>query len=129
VDAEVLERLIDEGSDPELAELSGPFDPVEIARAVAADLRRLYGDRLRRVLLFGSWARGDAHPESDIDLLVVLDRLDSPWEELERMDDILDRHSVEHETLVSAMAVAEADLAEPRVPALIRATTEGRTVA
>jgi predicted nucleotidyltransferase len=52
----------------------GPFDPHEIARDVARDLRRLYGDRLSSVLLFGSWARGDAHPESDIDLVVVLDR-------------------------------------------------------
>jgi uncharacterized protein (UPF0332 family) len=77
-----VERQIEARPDPELAEISGPFDPFEIAHEVADDLRRVYGDRLRRVLLFGSWARGDAHPESDIDLLVVLDRLDSPWEEL-----------------------------------------------
>ena len=81
------------------------------------------------MLLFGSWARGDAHPESDIDLLVVLDRVGSPWEELGRMDAILDRHSVRNETVVSAMPVAEVDLAEPTIPALIRATTEGRAVA
>lgn len=129
VDEDVTERAIDERPDPQLVQLSGPFDPLEIARAVAADLRRLYGDRLRRVLLFGSWARGDAHPESDIDLLVVLDRLESPWDELARMDEILDRHSVEHETVVAVMPVAEADLAQPVVPALIRATTEGRAVA
>ena len=129
VDDDVAERAIDERPDPELVELSGPFDPLEIARAVAADLGRLYGDRLRRVLLFGSWARGDAHAESDIDLLVVLDRIDSPWDELERMDEILDRHSVENETVVSAMPVAEADLAEPMRPALIRAIAEGRAVA
>lgn len=127
VDPELAERAMPD--DPELPALSGPFDPDEIARAVAADLRRLYGDRLRRVLLFGSWARGDAHPESDIDLLVVLDRLESPWHELERMEEILDRHSVAHETVVSAMPVAEADLAEPTIPAVIRATIEGRAVA
>jgi predicted nucleotidyltransferase len=129
VDKDVVERVIDGRPDPELTELSGPFDPFEIARAVTADLRRLYGDRLRRVLLFGSCARGDAHPESDLDLLVVLDRVNSPWDELERMDEILDRHSVEHETVVSVMPVAEAELAEPTVPALVRATTEGRAVA
>lgn len=129
VDEEVVEKAISGRPDPELAQLSGPFDPFEIARRVAADLRRLYGDRLRRVLLFGSWARGDAHPESDIDLLVVLDRVDSPWDELERMDEILDRHSVEHETVVSVMPTSEAAITEPTVPALIRAVTEGRAVA
>jgi len=127
VDREAAEREMP--GDPELPELSGPFDPFEIARGVAVDLRRLYGDRLQRVLLFGSWARGDAHPESDIDLLVVLDRVDSPWEELARMDEILDRHSVEHETVVSVIPAAETELAEHTVPALIRAVTEGRVVA
>jgi predicted nucleotidyltransferase len=129
VDEDVVERAIDERPDPELAQLAGAFDPLEIARAAAADLQGLYGARLRRVLLFGSWARGDAHPESDIDLLVVLDRLESPWHELRRMERILDRHSVEWDTVVSAMPVTEADLAQPAVPALIRAVEEGRAVA
>ena len=30
-----------------------------------------------RIILFGSQARGDARPDSDVDLLVVLDRADS----------------------------------------------------
>ncbi len=43
---------------------------------ILADLRRrlaaLYGPRLERVILFGSRARGDAEPDSDIDVMVVL---------------------------------------------------------
>ena len=35
-----------------------------------------FGARLREVVLFGSWARGDAHEESDVDVLVVVDDLD-----------------------------------------------------
>ncbi len=53
------------------------LDRQRVARAVARDLRGIYGERLRDVLLFGSWARGDAHPESDVDLLVVLDEVSS----------------------------------------------------
>jgi uncharacterized protein len=30
-----------------------------------------------RILLFGSWARGEARPESDIDLLVVMPQVDN----------------------------------------------------
>jgi uncharacterized protein len=41
-----------------------------------------FGARLHEVVLFGSWARGDAHEESDVDLLVVVDGLD----ERERRD-------------------------------------------
>ena len=31
-----------------------------------------YGNRLAKIILFGSYARGEAHDESDVDLLVVL---------------------------------------------------------
>jgi predicted nucleotidyltransferase len=129
IEGEVAARELDARQDPEPPELGVAFDPVEIAMAVAEDLRPLYGTRLRRLLLFGSWARGDAHPESDIDLLVVLDEVDSPWEELRRMDEILWRHSYDNDAVISAVPVAERDLDDAAYPLLIRASAEGRAVA
>jgi Uncharacterised protein family (UPF0158)/Nucleotidyltransferase domain len=128
VDKAAAARAIAARSDPELPALSGPFDPHEIARDVARDLRQLYGKRLTRVLLFGSWARGDAHPESDIDLLVVLDRVDSVWDELRRMDPVLWRHSFDNDTVVTALPVAERDVDERKRPVLVRAHAEGLLV-
>lgn len=122
---EDIEEAIRERPDPDLPELSGPFDPYEIAHAVADDLRELYGDRLRKVILFGSWARGDAHPESDIDLLVVLDRVDSSWEELRRMDDILSRHSFDNDTVVTASPVSDPEFETRKTPFLITARADG----
>jgi uncharacterized protein len=44
--------------------------------ALSAEVKRaltdLYGDRLDQVILYGSYARGDFHAESDVDYLVVL---------------------------------------------------------
>jgi predicted nucleotidyltransferase len=40
-----------------------------------AALEARYGKRLREVVLFGSWARGEADEESDVDVLVVIDDL------------------------------------------------------
>ncbi|MGI5820208.1 MAG: nucleotidyltransferase family protein [Armatimonadota bacterium] len=37
----------------------------EALRELKRELEALYGDRLRGLFLFGSHARGDAHPESD----------------------------------------------------------------
>jgi Uncharacterised protein family (UPF0158)/Nucleotidyltransferase domain len=129
LDRQVAEREVLARDDPQLPELAYGFDRTEVAAAVANDLRTLYGTRLRRVLLFGSWARGDAHPESDLDLLVVLDRVESPWEELRRMDEVLWRHSYGADVVISAVPVGEDELREAARPLLIRARAEGRAVA
>lgn len=38
-------------------------------------LSRQFGDRLRRVCIFGSWARGEATERSDLDVAIVVDAL------------------------------------------------------
>ena len=38
------------------------------------------GIRASRAVLFGSWARGEAHEESDIDLVVIAPEFDGEWE-------------------------------------------------
>ena len=45
-------------------------DPVLTRFRAAVDA--LYGDRVERVVLFGSRARGDARPDSDYDVAVFL---------------------------------------------------------
>jgi predicted nucleotidyltransferase len=100
-------------------------DTEAIASAAARELRALYGDRLHRVVLYGSAARGHADPESDVDLLVVLDEMRSSWEERARMDDLLWRVSHAHGTVVSALPVRESDMREPQRPLLIRALADG----
>jgi predicted nucleotidyltransferase len=129
VDRAAAERAIQEREDVELPDPAVVFDAHEVARETAEDLRHLYGNRLREVLLFGSWARGDAHAESDIDLLVVLDEVESVWDELRRMDEALWRHSFENDTVISVVPVGEADLERQATPALIRARAEGQAVA
>jgi predicted nucleotidyltransferase len=52
-----------------------PVSPPEyLPEAIERITRRF--DPLR-IILFGSWARGDARPHSDLDLLVVLPRVEN----------------------------------------------------
>ncbi len=46
----------------------------EITQTVAASARDLYGDRLKKVILYGSYARGDYDAESDIDMMVLVEQ-------------------------------------------------------
>lgn len=57
----------------------------EALREVKERLRETYGDRLRRAILYGSQARGDADEESDVDVLVVLDGpIENSYQEIKR---------------------------------------------
>lgn len=55
-------------------------DPVLVRLRQALDA--VYGNRLDRVVLFGSRARGDAKPHSDYDIAVFLKDPGELWDEL-----------------------------------------------
>lgn len=61
-------------------------DPV--LKRLRAALDALYGDRIERVVLFGSRARGDTHEDSDYDVAVFLENLTDRWQELNRLADV-----------------------------------------
>ena len=37
------------------------------------DIHQLYGNDLKTVILYGSYARGDFGPDSDIDIMILVD--------------------------------------------------------
>ena len=61
-------------------------DPI-LTRLRAA-LTTAYGERLERIVLFGSRARGDAQTESDYDVAVFLRDMADRWSELRRLAQI-----------------------------------------
>jgi predicted nucleotidyltransferase len=48
-------------------------DVQPLLERVKAHLKQCFGDGIEAVLLYGSYARGSATPDSDIDLLVLTD--------------------------------------------------------
>jgi uncharacterized protein len=67
-----------------------PGSPVDdpILKRFRAALAELYGDRLERVVLFGSRARGDAREDSDYDVAVFIKDLGPFWGEVDRLVDV-----------------------------------------
>ena len=60
-----------------------PLDPV-LTRFLAAACA-LYGDRVERVVLYGSRARGDARADSDYDIALFLRAMPDRMEEMRRL--------------------------------------------
>jgi predicted nucleotidyltransferase len=124
IDEATAERLIATRADPppSAAESGG----LRLATDVAQDLREVFGERLQQVLMFGSAARGEAGPDSDLDLLVVLSEGDGDsWSDRAAMDDVLWDHTLRTGTVVSALPVDAGELSNPSRPALIRALADG----
>jgi uncharacterized protein len=65
-----------------------------------------YGNRLRKIILFGSVARGQGTAESDLDLLVVLDGPVDVAAEAKVLTDLLFPLQLESDRYISAKAAA-----------------------
>ena len=52
-----------------------------------SSLQQLYGERLSKLILYGSYARGEAREDSDVDFLVILKDKDiSVFKEIEKIN-------------------------------------------
>lgn len=99
---------------------------------ILAELRRLYestyGDRLVKLVLFGSQARNDAEPDSDIDVMVVLRGQVTAAEERRVTDDAVSRLCLKYDVLISPVYVSEERFVKGGSPLLLNVRREGVAV-
>lgn len=88
-------------------------------------LAKQYGKRLKGVILYGSIARKESTPASDIDLLALLDSPFDYFVELRQLVDILYPTQLESEQLISAKPVLYKDFEMGTVSLYRNAQREG----
>jgi Uncharacterised protein family (UPF0158) len=110
------------------AGLPGLLEAEGLGRRLVEDLRRIYRQRLKRLVIVGPWTRGGAHPEAAVSIVVVVEGMSDRWEEKRRMERVLWRYSVRHDALVSAIPVSPDDLELPLAPQLAAALQTGVSV-
>lgn len=91
----------------------GKEDIQPILDELKAGLQEIYGNRLKQVILFGSFARGEAQPDSDIDVAVVLDDFENSFEEIGRSSELGARVSLDRDVVAQFLFVRQRNLRDP----------------
>lgn len=101
----------------------------EILDELAGGLKNLYGERYRGLVLYGSYARGEADEGSDVDVLLLLKGPVAAGQEITKTVSIVWPISLEAGYTLSVLPVDVEAYREPKEPFLINALKEGMLVA
>ena len=92
-------------------------------------LTAIYGEQLSAVILFGSYARGDAHPpDSDIDVMIVLKSEFDYAEAEKRSSAFIASLCLDYDVLISWVFTSDQKYKESRMPLLLNVRAEGIAV-
>jgi predicted nucleotidyltransferase len=102
--------------------------PANIKRLLA-ELKKgfteLYGERLKAIYLFGSYARGDFDESSDIDVMIVLSDYQSYGAEIDRSGELVSQLSLDYGISISRVIMKELQWQNSDTPLLRNIRMEG----
>jgi uncharacterized protein len=96
-----------------------------ILSSLRLELEQLLDNQLEAIFLYGSQARGDAQPDSDIDILVILNGVFEYFEMIEKTVDITAGLSLEYDVVISTAFTSLDDFNNLQTPFLMNIRREG----
>ncbi len=97
----------------------------QILKEFRTSLEDLYGQRLKNIILYGSWARKQATEDSDIDLAIVLGGNVLAGREIDRIIDIITDINLKFGVLISVYPVSQKDYKTINSPLILNLRKEG----
>jgi predicted nucleotidyltransferase len=86
----------------------------------------IYGDKLKAVYLYGSYARGDYRQGSDVDIMILLSDYRNYWDELRRTSELMGSICLEYDLHVSRVFMTEAKWKQSDTPLLRNIHQDGQ---
>lgn len=99
-----------------------------ILNEVKRRLKKIYGKRLKKIILYGSYARGDADDGSDIDLIILLENMGEPVTEMEKFSESIWKLDLKYDTVISVIPFDVNVFKKRRLPVILNAKREGITI-
>ncbi len=87
-----------------------------------------YGNKVKKVILYGSYAKGNPKEDSDIDIMVVVDNSVNSYKIEEELNEILFDILIEYRKLVSLLVVNEGLFQNYKSPLFSNIKEEGIVV-
>ena len=98
---------------------------IQLVRRIKNYLIERYGEKIKDVILYGSYARGQFTENSDIDILVLVDDTLNPFEVRENLSDLLLDILLDEEELISVIVLPENFFENYNSPFMINVKKEG----
>jgi predicted nucleotidyltransferase len=96
-----------------------------VLRSVKEHLNNVYGDRIKRVMVYGSFAKGDADEESDVDIAVVAADELNPNSVENSLDSLLFQILMEKSELVTVFVIPESKFNTYNSPLILNIKEDG----
>jgi predicted nucleotidyltransferase len=95
-----------------------------IVKELKRDLQELYNAKLKGLYLYGSYARDDADTESDVDILIILEKIGNYSDEIARTSKLVSELSLKYDKTISRVFVSWQDWEEKETPFLLNTRKE-----
>jgi len=84
-----------------------PTNIQKLLSELKKELTRIYGKRLKGIYLYGSYARGENQPGSDVDVMIILASYQRYGDEIKRTSELNARLSLNYDLSVSRLFMTE----------------------
>ena len=89
-----------------------------LIKKLKESLQKIYRENLYELYLYGSYARNNEDPESDIDIAIILKDFSDYWEEIKRTGSIISSLSLEYDVTISPVRIRKEDWLKEDTPFL-----------
>ncbi len=69
-------------------------------------LRKVYGDKLEAIILYGSFAKNKATEDSDIDIAIILKEDINPSKEVDKINDFISDLGLEYDEFITLLPLS-----------------------
>ena len=84
-----------------------PANIRKLLNELKKELVRIYGEHLKGVYLYGSYARGENQPGSDVDVMIVLASYQRYGDEIKRTSELNSKLSLDYNLSISRVFMTE----------------------